>query len=52
MSHAVGTDLAVLYKTEIAESLSLGLLEEHNDLLRLTKDTYLIANQVFTKFID
>ena len=52
MSHAIGTDLGVLYKTEIAESLSLGLLEEHNGLLRLTKDTYLIANQVFTKFID
>ena len=51
MSHAIGTDLGVLYKTEIAESLSLGLLEEHNGLLRLTKDTYLIANQVFTKFI-
>ncbi|MBO54131.1 MAG: coproporphyrinogen III oxidase [Dehalococcoidia bacterium] len=52
MSHTIGTDLEVLYKTEIAESLSLGLLEEHNGLLRLTKDTYLIANQVFTKFID
>ena len=52
MSHAIATDLGALYKTEIAESLSLGLLEEHNGLLRLTKDTYLIANQVFTKFID
>ena len=50
-SAQVGVDLAAKYRAEIAESLELGLLEWHDSRLRLSQDTYLIANQVFTKFL-
>ena len=50
-SARVGVDLAGKYREEIAESLELGLLEWEGSRLRLTRDTYLIANQVFTKFL-
>ena len=50
-SSQVGTDLGERYRAEIEESQELGLLEWSGPRLRLTKPTYLIANQVFTKFL-
>ncbi len=50
-SSQLGTDLGDRYRTEIDESLELGLLEWCGPKLRLTKPTYLIANQVFTRFM-
>jgi oxygen-independent coproporphyrinogen-3 oxidase len=50
-SHQVGLDLAERYRTEIAELLELGLLEWQGARLRLTKPAYLIANQVFIRFL-
>ena len=52
LSTVAGTDLRMLYKSQISDCLDLGLLEEKDGLLKLTKATYLIANQVFTRFID
>ena len=52
LSAMAGTDLRMLYKSQISECFALGLLEENDGLLKLTKETYLIANQVFTRFID
>jgi putative oxygen-independent coproporphyrinogen III oxidase len=39
------------FKTEIKELLDLGLLEEHNDSLRLTARGRLLSNEVFERFI-
>ena len=50
-SERVGTDLGAKYRAEIAELMDLGLLEQAGNCLRLTKDAYLIANQVFTRFL-
>ena len=50
-SARLGVDLAARYSGEIDESLELGLLEWRESRLRLTPETYLIANQVFTKFL-
>jgi oxygen-independent coproporphyrinogen-3 oxidase len=50
-SAQVGTDLATLYRPQIDESMELGLLEYVDGRLRLTKAAYLIANQVFTRFV-
>ena len=50
-SGQVGLDLAERYRTEIAELLELGLLERQGARLRLTKPAYLIANQVFIRFL-
>jgi oxygen-independent coproporphyrinogen-3 oxidase len=50
-SERAGTDLEKKYLVEIAELIELGLLEREGNCLRLTKDTYLIANQVFTRFL-
>ena len=50
-SARVGIDLSAKYGREIGESLELGLLEWQGSRLRLTQDTYLIANQVFTRFL-
>lgn len=47
-----GQDLAERYRTEITELVELGLLERSGDRLRLTKRAYLIANQVFIRFLD
>ncbi len=51
-SDQVGLDLADRYRTEIADLLALGLLERAGPRLRLTKRAYLIANQVFIRFLD
>ena len=50
-SALAGTDLAARYAAEIKGLLELGLLEQQGTNLRLTKQTYLIANQVFTRFL-
>jgi len=45
-------DLKKRYAAEIADLENQGLLEWQGTKLRLTKPAYLIANQVFTKFIS
>jgi oxygen-independent coproporphyrinogen-3 oxidase len=50
-SARVGLDLETKYRQQIAELLELGLLEQKGSRLRLTRDAYLIANQVFTRFL-
>ena len=44
-------NLGERYSTEITELQELGLLEWSDSKLRLTKPAYLIANQVFTRFL-
>ena len=51
-SAAVGIDLANRYHSQIEELIDLGLLHQTGQNLRLTEPAYLIANQVFTRFID
>ena len=51
-STAAGHDLAARYRAEIEELLTLGLLRREGDTLRLDESAYLIANQVFTRFLD
>ena len=50
-SAAVGRDLAARYEAEIADLLALGLLRREGDTIRLDESAYLIANQVFTRFL-
>ena len=50
-SAAVGHDLAARYHAEIEELLTLSLLCREGDTLRLDQSVYLIANQVFTRFL-
>ena len=47
----VGTDLAERYREEIKDLIELGLLQQHGYNLRLASSAYLIANQVFTRFV-
>lgn len=51
-SARLDSDLAAKYQMPIAELLELGLLERQGNILRLTGDAYLIANQVFTRFME
>ena len=50
-SRRAGQNLALRYAAEIEELLSLGLLRRDGELLRLDPSAYLIANQVFTRFL-
>ena len=50
-SAAVAQDLAARYDSEIEELLNLGLLRREGDIIRLDPSAYLIANQVFTRFL-
>lgn len=50
-SHQAGADLKSIYAEQISELLGLGLLERHQKVLRVTSSTYMIANQVFTRFV-
>ena len=50
-SSQIGADLGERYCAEIDELQELVLLEWSGPKLRLTKPTYLIANQVFTRFL-
>ncbi len=52
VSAQVGIDLAQRYESEIQDLTELGLLEQVGPRLRLTKSTHLIANQVFTRFVE
>ena len=47
-----GVDLADRYGPQIDELLGLGLLEREDGIVRLHESAYLIANQVFTRFLD
>ena len=51
-SVSVGQDLAARYRAEIEDLLALGLLRRDDDTIRLDEKAYLIANQVFTRFLD
>ena len=51
-SAKTGTDLTAKYQQQIDELVDLGLLQQDNQQLKLTKKAYLIANQVFTRFLD
>ena len=50
-SAAAGHNLAARYHAEIEELLALGLLRREGDTIRLDESAYLIANQVFTRFL-
>ena len=50
-SALVGQDLGTRYRDEIEELLELKLLRREGDILRLDESAYLIANQVFTRFL-
>ena len=50
-SAQVGADLQARYASQIGELTELGLLECRGSHLRLTERAYLIANQVFTRFV-
>jgi len=51
-SAAVGEDLARRYQVQIQELTAQGLLERRNGLLCLTKSSYLVSNQAFTRFLE
>ena len=51
-SARMGVDLAARYRTQIDELLELGLLEKEDTVIRLHPSACLIANQVFTRFLD
>ena len=51
-SAQVGADLQARYGPQIDELTELGLLERWDSHLRLTERAYLIANQVFTRFVE
>ena len=51
-SGRTGADLAARYEPQIAELLDLGLLVKRDTLIRLHESAYLVANQVFTRFLD
>ena len=51
-SAATGANLADKYRSQISDLVDLGLLERHGANLRLTPGAYLIANQVFTRFLE
>ena len=50
-SDVLGQDLSLRYGAEIEELLALGLLRIEKDTIRLDESAYLIANQVFTRFL-
>ena len=47
----LGEDLAARFDTEIGDLVDLGLLDLNGSELCLTKPAYLIANQVFNRFV-
>ena len=48
----LGTDLAARYRLQLDDLVELGLLEREDTIYRLDPSAYLIANQVFTRFLD
>ena len=51
-SSRLGIDLSARYGPQIEELLALGLLERQDQVIRLHESAYLIANQVFTRFLE
>ena len=51
-SERVGVDLGERYRSQIEELLELGLVTREGTTIRLEPSAYLIANQVFTRFLD
>ncbi|MBC8280192.1 MAG: radical SAM family heme chaperone HemW [Chloroflexi bacterium] len=51
-SALAGADLAKKFQPQIKECIQLGLLEQDGDCLKLTEQTYLVANQAFTRFLE
>ena len=51
-SAMTGVDLAGRYREQIEDLIELGLLEKQDEILRLTKSAYLVANQAFTRFLE
>ena len=51
-SEEVGIDLEAKYSTQIRYLISLGMLHRQGSRLRLTSGAYLIANQVFMRFVE
>ena len=47
----VGEDLSARFDRKIRSLIELGLLEREGSILRLARPAYLIANQVFTRFV-
>ena len=51
-SERMGIDLAARYESQISELLELGLLVKKDTVIQLHESAFLIANQVFTRFLD
>ena len=51
-SARMGIDLAARYRTQLNDLVEVGLLEREDTVFRLHPSAYLIANQVFTRFLD
>ncbi len=51
-SGQMGVNLGERYRSQIDDLLRLGLLEQEDTVIRLHPSAYLIANQVFTRFLD
>ena len=51
-SDRAGVDLESRYGAQIKDLVELGLLERQDGRLRLNSSAYLIANQVFTRFVS
>ncbi len=51
-SEQVGIDLESKYRPQIRDLVDLGMLERQDSRLRLTSGAYLIANQVFMRFVE
>ena len=51
-SARLGVDLGEKYRPQIEELLELGLVERQGSVIRLSPQACLIANQVFTRFLE
>ena len=51
-SRRLGTDLAARYRTPLSDLVDLGLLVREDTVYRLHPSAYLIANQVFERFLE
>ena len=51
VSRRLGEDLTLRFESEIRDLADLDLLEWRGSILRLKRPAYLIANQVFTRFV-
>ena len=52
LQRKLGIDLAVRYGPQLNDLVELGLLVREGSVYRLHPSAYLIANQVFTRFLD